>query len=240
MRADAIDLDIAGTRLRVVCEDPAALATLRSALADHLIDEPAPMGFAMCVPADASNFHVLLDRSGFVLARVRRSEEGLAVLGSHLEALFPPPAGTMRVRARAILLEESTAALAVFPLAFRQPLIEGRLVQSSLRVVDRLMVDIGPEITLQPAASPLPGLSGLPLPAGHSPVPVEPTPISVVLVPQLGTEPTQAALVAFLAARTLSGASRSERLALAEGLFRERLVVVPLGDPAALYAALQG
>jgi hypothetical protein len=240
VRADALDLDIAGTRLRVICEDPAALAALRSALSDQLIDEPAPVGFAMCVPPDASKFHVLLDRSGLVLARVQRSEEGLAVLGSHLGALLPPPAGTVRIRARAILPDDSTAALVAFPLAFRQPLIERRLERASLRVVDRPVVDVGPDMTLQMAASPWPGLSGLPVPAGHAPAPVEPTPIGVVLVPQLKrSEPTQSDLVAHLAALTLPGASHTERLGLAEALLREQLAVVRLDDPAALYAALQ-
>jgi hypothetical protein len=240
VRADAIDLDIAGTRIRVICQDSGALAEFRSAMADHLIDEPAPVGFAMCAPAGANKLHVVVDRSGFVLARVRRSDECLAVLGSHLAALLPPPAGTLRLQARAILRDDSTAALAAFPLAFHQPLIERRLVRSALRVVDRLVVDIDSDMTLRMAASAWSGLSGLPVPAGHAPAPVEPTPIRVVLVPQLEpTEPTQADLVAFLAAVTSSGASRAERLALAEGLLRERLAVVRLDDPTALYAALQ-
>jgi hypothetical protein len=240
VRADAIDLEIEGTRLRVVCEDPAALATLRGAVADHVIDEPAPVGFAMRVPAGETEFHSLVDRSGLVLARVRTSDECLAVFGSHLAVLLPPPAGTVRLRARAVLLDESTAALAVFPLAFSQPLIERRLARSSLRVVDRLVVDIGPDLTLTMAPPSFPALGALPVPAGHTPAPLDPTPIDVVLVPELmRSEPTQADLVAFVAAATSPGAPRAGRLTLAEGLVRKQTAVVRLDDPAALYAALQ-
>lgn len=105
MRTDALDLDIAGVRMRVVCEDPAGLAFLGAALADHLVDEPAPLGFSLRIPSGRTSFHVLVDRAGSVLARLGSTEDALAVLGSHLAAFIPPPPGTIRLRAQALLRE---------------------------------------------------------------------------------------------------------------------------------------
>ena len=47
MRTDAIDLNLAGTNLRVLCDDPTGIAKLRHALTDHLIaTRIAPSGSA--------------------------------------------------------------------------------------------------------------------------------------------------------------------------------------------------
>ncbi len=240
VRADAVDLDIAGTLVRVVCEDPAGVAVLRTALADHLVDEPAPLGFSLRVPAGMTKFHLLVDRSGFILARVGTIQEGLAVLGSHLASLIPPPPGTVRIRARVFLRDDATAALAAFPLVVSQPVIERRLQHASLRIVDRLVVDLRLDTHLVMSAAPWPALRDLPIAPGHARAPAEPTPIDTVLIPRLSRDaPSQADLVAFLAAVTCSGASRADRLALAESLTAKRVAVVPVDDPSVMYAPLR-
>ncbi|MFT4866772.1 MAG: hypothetical protein ACI9N0_002900 [Ilumatobacter sp.] len=239
VRADAVDIEIADTRVRVVCEDPAGVALLRSALAHHVVDEPAPLGFALRVPAGTTKFHVLFDRSGFVLARVRTTEEGVAVLGSYLAGLAPPPQA-VRIRGRAFLSDDSTAALATPPLFLNQPVVERRLARISLRAIDRLTVDVGPDMVMVASTTPWPNLRDLPTAVGHAPAPGEPMPIGNVLVPQHGSaEPSRAMVVAHLAAATCSGASRADRLEFAERLSAHNVRFVAVGDLAAHYAALR-
>ena len=238
MRADAIDLDIAGPSLRVLCDDPVGIEMLRADFADHLIDQPSAVGFSLRVPSGGTTFHVLLDRSGSILARARSTEECLAVLRSHLAALLPPPPDTIRLRAHAILLDNATAALVAHPLFVHHPPIERRLQRASLRLVDRLVVDVRPDGSLLMAAAQWDNRRRLPQAGGHSAAPTEATRIETVVVPQIAHEtPTRAEVVALLAASMCSG-SHGDRLALAERLAERNVVIVPVGDAMAVYAAL--
>lgn len=240
MRTNAVDLDLAGTALRVICDDPAGSAWLRSAMAEHVVDEPAPVGFALRVPAASGKFHVLMDRSGFVLARVRSTDEALAVLGRHLAALLPAPADTLRMRARAFIRADSTVVLAAFPLLVDQPVVERRLEQASVRLVDRLVVDMRRDAVLQMASAPWRAFDALPAVVGHADAPAVPLAIDDVLVPQLASESTSKAdLVAFLAAISQPGPPVAERLDVAARIADARVVTVPVGDQSALYAALR-
>ena len=194
------------------------------------------------MPTGTTKFHVLMDRSGSVLARVRSSEEGLAALGSHLAGLMPLPAGTIRISARAFLTDESTAVLAAFPHFIRDPVVERKLEQASLRLVDRLVVDVRPDTTMVMSPTPWPALSDLPAAVGHAPAPIAPTAIRTVIIPPLPLpydKPSQADVVSFLAAITGAGAPRADRLELADRLAATDVVTVPPGDHAALYATLR-
>lgn len=240
MRVDAIDLDLSGTRMRVLCADPTVIELLRSVLGDYVVDEPAPVGFALRGRVDAAQFHLVVDRSGAVLARVASVEEGVAVLLGHLAAFLPPPDGTVRIRARAVLRDDGTAALAAFPLVHDKPLIERRLQQRSLQLVDRLVVDLDQSLRLHLSPMPWSGLGHLPVPAGHMSAPTGLIPVTSVVVPHDGpSDPTRSELVAFLAAMTLPPVSQLERLEVAERLAGERVVTAAPGDSDALHAALR-
>jgi len=240
VRTDAIDLDIAGRRVRVVCEDPAGISLLSSALADHLVAEPAPVGYSLQVPAGNKKLLVVLDRSGFILARTKTIEEGVAVLGRHLGALLQPPKGTIRIRARVLVGGDNRLVLAGFPLFVEPTVVERRLERASHRMVDRLVADLHPDGTLQMSAAPWLALTGLRDVPGHAPALFEPTELTRVLLPRTGNEDSsRASVVSFLAAAMSPAASISDRFALAERL-SEKCVGVPLGDRAARYAALPG
>lgn len=240
MRTDAVDLDIHGTAIRVICEDRPVLVRIRSALSDHLIDEPAPAGFVVQIPTGTRRLHVLLDRSGFVLGRTRTIEECLAILGSHLAALIPPPPGTVRIRLRALLGEDSTVTLAGFPLFTDPPLIERRLEQTSTRIVDRLAADVSDNNTLEMAQAPWHDLAALPDVRGHTSTLTGPLPVKRVLIPGVAfAEPTKAQAVTFLADAIPSTASRLSRIESAERLAVTSVEVVSLVDAKARYLALR-
>jgi hypothetical protein len=239
VRTDAIDLLIGSTSLRVLCDDPVGTATLRSALADQLVAEPSPVGFALRAPTDSQGFHVLLDRSGYVLARVRSIDECLAVLSSHLEAFLPPPPDTVRMRARAVLRSDGGVALVAPPLMVGVAMVERRLQRASLRVIDRLVVDLGADATLLATAPPWTSFGAPRGAAGHAPAPRGGARVEKVVVPQLQYEElSRADVVAFLAS-VASGLPHVDRLALADCLTSTRVVVTPVGDMGAAYAALE-
>lgn len=240
MRTDAIDLNLAGTNLRVLCDDPTGIAKLRHALADHLIAGPAPVGFAVRVPADIGGFHLVIDRSGHVLARLNSVDACLAVVGSHLAALLPPPPDTVRLRARTILFDDSTAALAVDPHFVSQPLVERHLQRASLRLVDRLVTDVRLDGTIVAAAPAWSGLDAMATVGGHAPAPGGPIPIESLVIPQLGpAEPSPAQLVSLLTGIMCPGSNRAMRLSLAQRLAARHVVTVPAGDTGGLYSALR-
>ena len=240
MRADTIDLNIDGHRVRVICEDPDGVTTLRSALVEHLDDEPAPVGFALRRPTADKGMWVLLDRSGFVLARSRTSNEALAVLGSHLAGLVKPPEHTVRVRCRALLAHDASAILAGFPLFVDPPLVERRLERESHRMIDRLAIDIGQGGMLEMSPTPWPELAALPTVTGHTSAPPSPTPIRAMCVSQAADEPPSiGALVAFLAQAVSHRCDRAERLDLAERLATGIIVGVSPHDSSASYRALR-
>ena len=130
----------------------------------------APIGFVLKAPKVDTGLHLLIDRSGLVLARCRTWQECVAVLGEHLATFVPPPANTVRVHMRAIIRKATSgrdAILAIFPLLSIPPLIERQLERRSQAIVDRLAVDISPDCVLDLAAMPWPELLTGAQAAGH-------------------------------------------------------------------------
>ena len=240
MGIGVLDLDIFGTRIRVLCEDAAAVAVLHTALAEHLISEATPHGFSVKVPQRTNGLHVLMDRSGLILGRTQTIEECVALLGSHLAALVPPPPGTTRVRMRALVREDLTAVLACFPVFAAPPLVERRLDRAHYRIIDRLAVDLSPEGGLRMTATPWPALAELhhSVP-GHAPAPDVDASVTGILVPSVGPEPpSTAGLVSFIAGSVSPGISHAERISFAEQLASFPVVTVESGNRSAAYLAL--
>ena len=239
MGTETIDLQISDARIRVICENPASSALLRLALADHLIEERSEPGFVLKNPDRKGGLHILLDRSGFVLGRTRTSEECVAILGSHLAAMVPPPTNTTRIHMRALIGNDSLAVLAAFPLFASPPLVERRLERASHRVIDRLAVDIAPNGVLEMSPTPWPALADLHRVAGHASAPDEAFGIAAILVPHgASARPSLAAAVSFIASTVSTHATQHDRIALAEELAAAKVISVDANERSARYAAL--
>jgi len=238
VRTETLNLQLEGTRIGILSEVPEATALLRSSLADHLIDDPADIGFVLQEPSRPGGLYILIDRSGFVLGRTRLVDDCVAILGSHLAAFMPRPAGTLRVRMRALLRDDVVATLAGFPVFETPPVIERRLEQLGYNIVDRLAVDLYPDGTLAMSPTPWPVLARLHDVGGHSPAPDVRVPVTATLIPQLGSfEQSQATLVSFVAG-TVDADSRDHTLDLAERLAQDA-VLVDLNDRSARYDVLR-
>ena len=238
MRTDAIDLEIFGTRLRVICEDQRGVGVLRSALAEHLIGEPAPLGFALRAPKGRDHLYVLLDRSGFVLGRSRSADECLAVLAGQLGVFVPAPIGTTRLRMRALVGENSEAVLAPFPILASPPMVERRLDRAKHRMIDRLAIDVTSDGRLQMSHSPWPALANLHLPPGHMRA-TNDHPITAVLAQTMSeAPPSRAGLSWLLAASATSDSTPDFVLTLAERLSGIAGLSVDLNRPSTVYEVL--
>jgi hypothetical protein len=237
VRTDAVDLELGDHRVRVVCDDADGIEVLRSALVDHVIDQPAPVGFAVRAPSTINGFHVVLDQAGLVLGRLRSSDDALAVLAGHLAGLLPPPAGTVRVRGRVFAADDATASLVCFPLFLTPPAVERRLDRDSICLIDRLAIDVTPDATFRVGPIPWPELAGA-SPAGHRAQLDEPLTVGRVVVAHSGPhELTWPEMVAAVAATTV-GVSREACFDVAEALAATRFVRVDTNDTAAQYAAI--
>lgn len=240
MGATTLNLDIFGSRIQVICEDPDGVDLLRSALSAHLVEEEAPLGFVVRPPRAGSRLHVLLDRSGFVLGRTRSTEEALNLLGSHLAVFVPPPSDTIRIRARALIGQDSSAKLAIFSLFTDPPLIERRLTRESHRIIDRLAIDITPEANLHMSPAPWPELADLPTPDAHVPMAERGAAITGILAPQVGKQAPSGALVVSQIASALAPASTHvESLDMAELIRATRVTPVRIDDRSAQYRGLR-
>ena len=237
----AVDLDLFGTPIRVLAELPEAGAAVRSAFADYLYEDASPVGFVLKAPQNAGGFHVLVDRSGFVLARCRSWKECVGVLTEHLVAFAKPPAGTCRVRMRSVVRDSPTgreAVLGMFPLLSLPPLVERQLAQKSLRILDRLAVDMTDEGQLMMRS--MPGIEvadGEPTVGHCSSQDANGANAAAVLVPTLPNgAPSRSQLVALIA-RQVHSESRTRTLDLAERL-ASNTVPVPINDELARRRAL--
>ncbi len=237
---EAVDLDITGARVRVLSDHPDVAQQLRTILAGHLTEEPADPGFMIQAPDNPGALHVLVDHSGFVLARTRTAADSIAVLLSHLGALLQPPDDTVRLRMRAVVGPDARAVLTGFPLFSSPPAIEGQLSRVSHRIVDRLVVDITPAGELE--MTPAPWLDndndndgdirGHLRPDGRR---IE---IRSIIVPKAGPDvPSRAQVVAFLA-RALAGTSRDVAMSVAERLADKDPAAVDVEDRNGVYEAL--
>lgn len=239
MGVDSINIDLFGFRLSVVSEDPRSSAVLRSALADHIVDQRFDPGFLLRAPRGDEKFFVLLDRSGLVLCRSRTSGGCLASLASHLAACAPPPAGTYRIHARVLVDDVGGGVLAAFPLFTIPTMTERQLERVGHRMVDRLAVDLTDEGVLTAVETPWPELAALSFPTGHSPATNGSSRITRILLPQVAdVAPNRAETVALLAA-AIAGLSVQDRVAAATTLTELPMVGVPVHSKSARYEALR-
>lgn len=200
VRADALDLAIGGHRLRVFLPDSDGRNLLVDALADVVVDEPAPPAFRVKPPTGKDGFHVLIDRSGFILARTRTSEGCLAVLGSLLANFQLPPEGCIRLPLRAVASEDGVV-LAAFPLFTTPPLVERRLERFGYAVIDDLAVNVSANLSVRSHVPSWRAIRALQVPNGHCEPVASRHPITSVLLPRIGSmAPTRAQSIALLAA----------------------------------------
>jgi len=197
--------------VRVACDSRRGARRLRDALADHLVHEgegaeEAPLAFVLTAPQGLRRSHQLTDRSGFTLSSGRGLDPGLHALASHLTALVPPAAGSVRIRARALVAHGRTI-MCLPPLLYMPPPEDRALSRDGLSVIDRLALDIEIDTgRMVNRAIPWPSLAELPGTAPHLGV-GEPQPVSVVMdTAAPGTPPpTAATVVARLAGNGVHG-----------------------------------
>ena len=239
MRADAVDLDIFGNYVRVICAAESEATQLRSDLSGHAVGGPVPVGFIMRPPQPNSKLHVLLDRSGFVLGRSRTSEASLSILKEHLGVFVPPPSTTLRLRMRALLGDDSEVVLVDASLLSTPPVAERRIRREGFQIIDRLAIDIDPSSGLELMPTPWAALSRADR-VGHAETPRAPAPVSGVVVTSSSAEaPTKASRVARIAANFSSKSTISTRLDAAEWLASLPSAHVSFNDPAGIYPALR-
>lgn len=235
MRA-AIDLDLFGDHVRVLSDVPEVVDAIQSALSQHVVGRPGPVGFAVRGPERQGGFYCLVDRAGFILARCRTRSGVAAVLIEHLAAFAPAPHGTTRVRLRAVVDEDRGATLLGFPLLATPPVVERRLERQSQRVLDRLVVDLDRGLCLNMTPKPW-RLPDETVPRGHASWAHAEVPVDAVLLPaRSASDASFADNVAAIAA--LVSASQERALDLAEAL-AGRTRLIPTNDSASLYLALR-
>lgn len=212
---------------------------LRTALSDYVTAEEALAGFVLQAPNNHSKLHVLLDRSGFVLARTRSVEDCVAIVVSHLAVFLPQPPETIRLNMRALVNQDSEVTLACFPLFVDPPLTERRVERTSHRIIDRLAVDLNLDGTLQMTPMQSSISSSARTTPGHTPAPLKACNVVATLLPQSSVEPPSVAAAVALLAASMSTGTRIQRIALAERLTMKSLRPVQIMDRSARYAALQ-
>jgi hypothetical protein len=139
----SLHVKFGGRMMRVSCDSRRAARTLRSALAEHLVDgdDDVPVGFIFTAPQGLKRSHLLMDRSGFALSDGRGLNPGLHALASHLTALLGPAPGTVRIRAR-VLVSGGRTIVCLFPLLYHSPIDERDVARAGLHLVDRLAIDV--------------------------------------------------------------------------------------------------
>jgi hypothetical protein len=237
-----IDVDIEGTALRIVVDDPDGAQALRQALEHRLIDREAPLGFRLKSPRTGRGLVVLSDRCGVVLARTRSVSDGLAVLSSHLAAFLRPLDGTVRLRVRVLTSATSGTALLLFPLGVLTPLVERRLDGAGWRMLDRLVVDVD-AATLRPRLRPIPwtGLGARAAVAGHADYIGDDNEPRLLIVPSFERSPlSRATVVHMLASHATASERRRVVLDTAERLaFELERRDVGIDDAGSLYGELR-
>lgn len=235
-----MDLDLWGHRVRVRAGVPEAASVLRDALADHVLPDAVPLGFALKPPDSPKGLHSLVDRSGLVLARARSWQECVAVLAEHLATFAPPPAGTIRTTMRAVIRgdgAERTAVLAAFPLLSLPPLVERQLAQRDQRVVDRLAIYMDPNGALALSALPWTALRAQD-PIGHCGAGANGTPVTAILVPTGPGASIRRHQIVALISSTFTDVTAETALNMAEQ-FVDVARAVPMSDVAARRRALE-
>ena len=203
----SINLRIGDTALRVACGSRRGAKVLRSALADHLIDEDATLGFVIQTPHGRSRVYRLADRAGIVLATSRSLKPVLASLAHHLAAFLPPPPDCVRFRVNALASEQGLIAC-IPPLLFVPPPRRDLLLLTDYGLVDKLGVDVATSGEVHAASVPWPTLRDLALPPGHrSPPPT--TSIVALAIPDKSPNLSKARGIVELANAATTGAPSS-------------------------------
>lgn len=235
-----MDLDIFGAGVRVLCDEAGAAETLRTRLADHVSAAPAAPSFVIQSPERGRRLHMLLDRSGFVLARSTDVAGCVESLLAHLGAFVPVPDDVFRIHStRALVGENGDAVLMMFPLGSSPPLVERRLLRAGFAVVDRLVVDLHGDASLALVAPPW-GVGGDKVIDGHLSMVRDDHHIGTVMVPTAGGSFSTAQVVATLASSMGADSHGVDaRITLADALVRANPVAVHLDERSALYRALE-
>ena len=214
---------------------------LRAEHEDLLTDIAAPVGFVIQPSESTSGLHVLMDRAGLVLGRGRSATECQSMLSNHLGAFLTPPPHTVRLRMRALVHEDGHAVLVVAPLLSTPPAIERRVEQAGYSMVDRLAVDVDESRCLDMTPARWASTRGTASVPGHTGFPQVGTPVTGILLPQLGSAPaSQAALINRIITEMSPGSSEiGKRLRLAEWLASLSTYVGSTNSSSDLYVALR-
>ena len=226
MRTAPIDLQLGGTKLRVVCGDPEGSVRLRSALARYLIDEPAPLGYVVEAASPDETLTVVMDRSGVILGRTTDTDAALGILHGILASLAAAKrADRVALTTRVMVTPSEGAHLLLPPLGLVRPLIERRLERSGHSILDSTLTGVdatGELAAVEPLTSDLPVRTA----RGHT-APWE-SARRVEQISALRSEApdwSRAERVATLASALTGPAAREQLLAVAE-----RLADVPLSE----------
>jgi|GEM_PF-3003936 hypothetical protein len=243
-RMTSVSLEIGGLRFRVASTSRRVTRRLRAALDPWVVDDEAPLGFAVRRRSRRRAGLEVVDRGGFLLGTASGSEGALAVLGSHLSALCPPSAGHVRLRARAAV-KEGHAVLLVFPLLFVPTLEEELIGHYGAAVVDALVVDL--EVSTGRLVLPAPmsaKLGSLTPPRAHAEAGDRSVVIDRVVygVPSGAARPTPAQAVADLAGELLAGTEQDavDVLSRLVGVDSEKILAVDPSLPGASWLSAFG
>lgn len=236
MRTARLDLDLSGTRLRVLCRDGDVADMLRGALHDSIIDEPCEVGLVVREPEGPGGFHLVVDRSGLVLARVRSPEHAASVALSFLDTFRPAPQGTHRFRLKTVVRGDA-AVLAAFPVLTRPAAIERRLERLGYCVLDRFAVDITVDLRVV-AGFPDSSAPTAPVASGHVNGLGHDVRVAGLLVPTDGGPQPGAATLVGLVAGSIIGRPSESGLTVAERVAGSALRLVDVNDDGSVYDAL--
>lgn len=204
-----LKVEIGGAGVGVATDSSRATKRLRAALDTTVItaDEEAPIGFVLTAPTGFTRSHSLHDRSGFVHSQARGLDAGLQALASHLTAFLPLAAGTVRVRARSLVVSGQTV-VCLFPHLYDSTMSESEWSAAGVALVDRLALDIDIATgEVSDPAIPWPTLATRQPPPGHLASGSAPRRVAAVVsaVPSGQVPLTRAGVVAALASDALGG-----------------------------------
>lgn len=204
-----INFQVGSRMVRVATDSRKAVRLLESALGALVIEpeEQPDVSFMLNRPRALQRSHSLNDRAGSVLSDGRGLDSGLAALAEHLTVLTPTDPGTVRIRSKALLVDDG-AILCLAPLLTVPHVPLEDLIGSGAQLVDRLAVDIDPASgRLLPTPVPWAELAGFEAGAGHASIRAAMNVVSVMLMSMPGSPPpSRAEVVARLASEAIDGA----------------------------------
>jgi hypothetical protein len=220
--------------VRIACGSRRGARVIRRAVAEHLVDEEQPLGFALHKPHGRMREYQLTDRAGVLLATSRSLREILGALSGHLAAFLPAPPGAVRLRVGVLASREGYVAC-LPPLLFLPHQPRRQLAEHGHAVVDRLGLDL--YATGEAAVAPVPwGQLPHDLPDGHA----RDAPrgrLAAVALPSRGPV-TPGQVIAALASQALSGTRLQVLETVREAVSQAWIVTVPITQPLDLPVAL--